>query len=133
MHRRCPIRHALVAALVAASPMFFYVEGRQFPELVGQLVLAAWIYYAGWAIVLRSPIIAGVLAAPFVLFVLSLAGPSAACTRYYAQSETDVVLSAAIVLGLGAVGGAICHSLYVSRKTRPIQAPANHSHGSLTG
>jgi hypothetical protein len=106
----------MFAALVAASPVIFNVAGRHSPEFVGHLVVVAWIYYAGCAIALRSPIILGVIAAPFVLFMLSLAGPAVSCTRYYVPNESDVIGSAVVIPILGAVGGWVCHRLYVSRK-----------------
>jgi hypothetical protein len=134
MRRRSSIRKTLFAALVAASPFVFYLEGRQFPDFVDQLVLAAWLYYAVCAIVLRSTIIGGVLAAPFVLSIVAppALGP---------PNETDIIVSSVAIPILGALGGWICHVLYGSRKlpasmqSKPLLEAndSNHSHVPLNG
>ncbi|HXY36577.1 MAG TPA: hypothetical protein VEI07_20240 [Planctomycetaceae bacterium] len=138
MYRHSSIRSAIFAALVAAGPIVFYRAGRQYPDALGQLLLVAWLLYAGWAVVLRSPIIAGVLSAPFVLVAFSLAGPPVSCTRYYVPSETGLIVFAAVMPIIGAIGGWICHTLYVSRR-RQAALQSNcpddsiHSHGAVSG
>ncbi len=111
MQYRPSIRKFLFATLVSASPFVFYFAGKRAPELVGHLVIAAWVYYAVCAVVLRSPIIAGVLAAPFVLSIVPALGPPTE------PSDSGLITSCVAIPSLGALGGWICQWVYVSRRS----------------
>ncbi len=110
MRRRIPISTVLFAGLLAACPVILYVASRDFPVSGDFLELSSLLFIVGCAIVLRSAIIVGALAA---LFGGSI-GETVICD--YFPSEKEVIQTALMYPIVGALAGWICEALLVSRR-----------------
>jgi uncharacterized membrane protein YdcZ (DUF606 family) len=110
MRRRVPISVVLFVAFVAASPLIVHLARRHLPVSDDFLGLLALLFIVGCAIVLRSLIVAGALAA----LVGATLGESLVCD--YFPTEEEELQRALIYPIVGALAGWICEAILVSRK-----------------
>ncbi len=111
MRHRVPIPIALFVALLAASPVILYLARRHLPVSGDFLELSSLLFIIGCAIVLRSAIIVGALAA----LLGGSIGETVICD--YFPNEEEVVQTALIYPIVGAIAGWICEALSCVTKT----------------